>query len=361
MRKTPLFFMVIWICIFCALAAQAVPPLIHYQGRLFNRATGAPENGPFRMAFRLFDGPETEAVELWFEVYDSNLSGDSEDVLVEQGFYRVQLGSLNPLSPEIFSATDVYLEIQVGNDPPMSPRQQILTAPYAFQAQRLEGLPARDFLLVSDFVRHASQANAHHEKTTRAGEITEGVFDDARIPGTVARLVDLQVFFDHIANTTGNPHQVDLTQAAADTEHDDLLGTGTYSHDQLDAHILGQGQDRPVAPRNDHACPEDMVQIGDSCIDIEISPDRATWFEAAVSCTSQGKRLCLGSEWYAACVDGDNLALEDIGTESEWIDQWASSGVDEFLKPVSMGSVGGCGTVRTGGQTSSRLRYRCCK
>ena len=57
------------------------------------------------------------------------------------------------------------------------------------------------------------------------------------------------------------------------------------------------------------ACPEDMAQVGESCVDRYEAPNLEgapplvmyTFDEAESWCQSRGKRLCLDSEWTAAC------------------------------------------------------------
>ncbi len=71
--------------------------------------------------------------------------GEDQNVLVANGFYEVELGRVEPIPPEIFSATEVYLEIQVESDQAMTPRQRILAVPFAFQADLLDGMSSEEF------------------------------------------------------------------------------------------------------------------------------------------------------------------------------------------------------------------------
>ena len=113
---------------FCVLASlpvlAAVPGQINYQGLLLDDI-GVPVTGPVDMVFRLFD-TETGGSALWTE---SHTAVDALD-----GVYEVALGSISPLSPGLFAAGTVYLELEVATET-MTPRPQLLAVPYALQAE----------------------------------------------------------------------------------------------------------------------------------------------------------------------------------------------------------------------------------
>jgi microcystin-dependent protein len=101
---------------------------IVYQGRLTD-AGGVPLSGTYVMAFRLYDAA-TAGTKLWEE---NRTGGDS--VVVTRGLFTVHLGSVTALpSAVIISHSDLWLGITVGTDAEMSPRVQLGSAPYAFQA-----------------------------------------------------------------------------------------------------------------------------------------------------------------------------------------------------------------------------------
>ncbi len=330
------------------------PPMIHYQGRLFRSSTGEPEEGLKEFRFRMVNTEAGSYTKLYW--------GEDQDVLVANGFYEVELGRVEPIPPEIFSATEVYLEIQVESDQAMTPRQRILAVPFAFQADLLDGMSSEEFVAASDFIDHASNPSAHHVKTSHAAEIVSGVFSEERIPSSIAR----QSALDAHKNDTNNPHKVNLQQAGAVTDHDLLINAKGYlGHAAIEAHIKGLAN-RPSTPRNDHACPSGMVQSGDSCVDsapYRISGQalayQATWFEAASLCAGGGKRLCLLGEWYPACHGAEGLGIDDIGSLQEWVDQWTSEGQEMNLRPVAAGQ-GSCTSIRRL-NASSTARFRCCK
>ncbi len=330
------------------------PPMIHYQGRLFRSSTGEPEEGLKEFRFRMVNTEAGSYTKLYW--------GEDQDVLVANGFYEVELGRVEPIPAEIFSATEVYLEIQVESDQAMTPRQRILAVPFAFQADLLDGMSSEEFVSASDFIGHATNASAHHVKTTHAGEITSGVFSEDRIPSSIAR----QSALDAHKNDFNNPHKVNLQQAGAVTDHDLLINAKGYlGHSAIEAHIKGLAN-RPATPMNDHACPSGMVQSGDSCVDLALyrksgqtEAYQTTWFEAASLCAENGKRLCLLGEWYPVCDAAEDLEIDDIGSLQEWVDQWTSEGQEMNLRPVAAGQ-GSCTSIRRL-TSSSTARFRCCK
>lgn len=116
----------------------AVPGLINYQGMLTD-ADGTPIDDTRTIHFKLFDSASGGA-ELWAE---------SHSVLIEEGVFNVILGSVTSLAGITFDPESIYLEITVGDDPPMSPRSQIVSQFMALQAgnaESLNGHAAGDFV-----------------------------------------------------------------------------------------------------------------------------------------------------------------------------------------------------------------------
>lgn len=83
--------------------------------------------------------------ELTFTIYDASGGGNSywtsgpQMVGVTNGLFSYALGSAVPLPDSAFdSGSDRYLGIRVSSDPELSPRTQLLSAPYALHAQSAE-------------------------------------------------------------------------------------------------------------------------------------------------------------------------------------------------------------------------------
>jgi hypothetical protein len=101
-----------------------VPPMINFQG-VVNDAAGNPLDGDFDMIFSIWDAP-VGGNELWAEA--QNL------VPVENGVFNVLLGNVNPIPFDVFNGDIRFLEVAIAGDPPMDPRQAIVSVPYAFRS-----------------------------------------------------------------------------------------------------------------------------------------------------------------------------------------------------------------------------------
>jgi hypothetical protein len=102
-----------------------VPPVINYQGKLM-QPSGAPvPDGAYSMTFAIYDVP-TGGTPLWSETNPS--------VQVKGGLFAVLLGSINNLPANIFDNPNRWFGVKVGDDPEMTPRQQIASTGFAFRA-----------------------------------------------------------------------------------------------------------------------------------------------------------------------------------------------------------------------------------
>lgn len=98
----------------------SVPELVNFQG-LLTDAGGIPvADGLYTVTFRVFDVPAGGTA----------LCTDIQDVDVNGGLFHLLL----PFGPPCFTGSS-WLEVKVGTDPPLSPRQQFVSAPYAFHAE----------------------------------------------------------------------------------------------------------------------------------------------------------------------------------------------------------------------------------
>lgn len=134
-------------------AAQTVPYKLNFQGRLTNSSGVVVANGDYNMKLRLMSAPSGGS-NLW----ETTRTG-SYKVTVTTGMFNIQLGDTvagDPaLSPAIFNTqtnATVYLEVELptpltatGASPTwdegaMTPRQLISAAPYALNADTIDGI-----------------------------------------------------------------------------------------------------------------------------------------------------------------------------------------------------------------------------
>ena len=171
-RKVKIGTTLLAIILFCCASVlqAAVPDQMSYQGRLTDDV-GTPLNGTFTIRFYLYEALAS-GTSLWDE---------EQSVPVTDGIYNVQLGSVNPLDSTDFAGGEVYLEISIYNVDTaswetLSPRQQITSTAYTFQAENahfLEGHASEDF---------APEVHQHS-----GADITTGMVDEKRIDLDMAR------------------------------------------------------------------------------------------------------------------------------------------------------------------------------
>ncbi|MBN2006995.1 MAG: hypothetical protein JXA21_26835 [Anaerolineae bacterium] len=100
-------------------AVSAVSPGIPIQGRLTD-AAGAPLNGSHTLHFRLYGSSSGSDL----------VCEDTDTVTVEDGlFFSEIVGDCNTYA---MNGRALYLSVQVGSDPEMTPRQAIRAVPYAY-------------------------------------------------------------------------------------------------------------------------------------------------------------------------------------------------------------------------------------
>lgn len=125
--------MILTILVFASVFAQAqdssVPELINYQGKLTDE-NGNPLEGEHELEFNIWDQASDGTEPLWGPQ-------TFERVQVIQGHFNVILGPRDLLERSIvgaFADSERYLEIRVDGDA-ISPRQQILSAPFAIGSE----------------------------------------------------------------------------------------------------------------------------------------------------------------------------------------------------------------------------------
>jgi hypothetical protein len=113
-------------------SAQAVPLQLGQQGRLLD-SSGAAITGTQDVDFRIYDA-QSGGSQLWTETLQVDFVN---------GYYAAILGAnteSNPLDADVLSLHPIYLEVEVDGTGPLSPRQSILSTPYAQMAGVAENL-----------------------------------------------------------------------------------------------------------------------------------------------------------------------------------------------------------------------------
>ena len=119
-------------------ALAQVSPVTTYQGSLMDLA-GRPLTRAVPMSFRIL-GVEEGGDPVWEEFHGS--------VDVVDGLFTVALGTISPLTAELFGGSEGYLEISVDGEP-LSPRQRIGSVPQALVAEQAQDVRGRDITPLS--------------------------------------------------------------------------------------------------------------------------------------------------------------------------------------------------------------------
>jgi len=112
--------------------ASSSTTTISYQGRLADSSGNPITTSGVAMQFRLYD-VDTGGTPLWEETQAA--------VPEEDGLFHVLLGSTNPIPVSLLgSNSTLWLGITVGSDSEMTPREQIVSVPYATVANTVLSL-----------------------------------------------------------------------------------------------------------------------------------------------------------------------------------------------------------------------------
>ena len=120
--------------------AQTVPALVNYQGKLTNAQGDPLPTGDYTLSFSVYDGADGAATKVWGpQIFDGRRAqGHGPLIPVVQGFFNVLLGPSDNSGASLaqaFSAPSRYVEISVNSAPPILPRLQIVSAPFALRAE----------------------------------------------------------------------------------------------------------------------------------------------------------------------------------------------------------------------------------
>lgn len=154
----------LFICLFAGLfaltgeqkteAATTLPTKMNFQGRLADSAGNIVANGTYNMRFKIYNQQAPGGTSQWSE---DRLVSAGQGVTVTNGQFSVQLGSVTSLPASVFASNSRYFEVELPTpatatssspswtENPMTPRNQLATSAYAYNAETLDGIDGAAF------------------------------------------------------------------------------------------------------------------------------------------------------------------------------------------------------------------------
>jgi len=112
-------------------AAAGIYEKINFQGKLVSNTGVNVADGNYSVTFTLYDAASA----------GNNLWDETQTVAVADGIFRVSLGSVDTTIAAVdFNTDSLFLGIQVEADAEMTPRVRFAAVPYAFMAEKVNGL-----------------------------------------------------------------------------------------------------------------------------------------------------------------------------------------------------------------------------
>ncbi len=139
MKKMITFLLASGFLLLAVQASAQIPVLINFQGKLTD-LNQVPTNVTTNMTFSIYnDKSVVDGILLWKETHPA--------VQIKNGIFDVVLGSGTPETGTLsaaFTGANCWLEVQVGADVAMTPRQQMTSVGYSIHAGAADDVPNKD-------------------------------------------------------------------------------------------------------------------------------------------------------------------------------------------------------------------------
>src|SRR5437868_1867338 len=131
MKKLLISLIGLLACMPASVWSQAVPILINYQGQLTDSSGANLPTADYILTLGIYDGASSGAIVWGPQIFDGVPGqGHGPKIPVVQGFFNVMLGAVdtsNRSLADAFNGAARYVEVKLGSNNPIAPRQQILT------------------------------------------------------------------------------------------------------------------------------------------------------------------------------------------------------------------------------------------
>ncbi|MCA9346251.1 hypothetical protein KC960_02060, partial [Candidatus Saccharibacteria bacterium] len=108
-------------------SSAATADTLNFQGRLLSSSGALVSDGSYNIAFTIYDDP-TVGTNQWTE---------TQSVTVQNGYFSVYLGSVNPFGSSVPWDQNLWMTMNVNGDGDMTPRFKLTAVPYAFRSGAL--------------------------------------------------------------------------------------------------------------------------------------------------------------------------------------------------------------------------------
>ena len=243
-------------------AVAGINEQINFQGRLYSNTGGGIADGNYNLQFKIYQDGDGQSVNnatgspsgtlLWTEDWINN---NGNGVSIVNGYFSVQLGSVNPFGSSVDWAQDtLWLSVNVGNtnltctpftscspDGEMTPMKRLSATPYSLNSKALNGLTANNFIQLAQGVQNDVSTNTSSIFINKTG--TGGNFAQLQNAG-----VDVLTIDNTGDITFGNNADHTLSVATADAGNNGnslsvLAGNGGTGAGTSGGNLVLQGGD----------------------------------------------------------------------------------------------------------------------
>jgi len=168
-----------------AIGGAGVPNLLNYQGRLTDSLGYVVPDGNYSVTFRIYDD-SLGSTALWTE---------GQLLTVKDGLFAVILGSVVSFNVTTFSDSVRWLGIQVGLDQEISPREKLVSVPFAKEAEHAD----------------ISESSIYSDTANHAFSISDGIVTTDKLTEnavTSEKIEDGTIQFDDIGQNSADSGQV---------------------------------------------------------------------------------------------------------------------------------------------------------
>ena len=132
MRHVGFILLLSFVVLLSSTATADIAEVISYQGRLLDSGGSPVSDGTHDVVFELFDVASGGTAK-W--------SSGARGMLTADGFFNYDLGDTTAIPDDLFlQYSELYLQITVVGDPPLTPRARVASSGYAYHALRADSV-----------------------------------------------------------------------------------------------------------------------------------------------------------------------------------------------------------------------------